>query len=166
MCGEHTRNTWRTVCDYVVNIPQNANKQSVKYATNTPLGVGADSSCPYPYVTKNVYFHNQICISTLLNTYIHFTKYVFPHYCIRVFISPYTCFRSSFYGCIRICGHDKSAPTAANGLPKHCWRIAIMQRTPTKYIRNTHEIGCEHSVRRRGRFIAPVSLRNQKRIFP
>jgi len=47
MCGEHTRNTWRTVCDYVVNIPQNANEQSVKcphtptkYATNTPLGVG------------------------------------------------------------------------------------------------------------------------------
>jgi len=41
MCGEHTRNTWRTVCDNVANIPQNANEQSVKYATNTPLGVGA-----------------------------------------------------------------------------------------------------------------------------
>ena len=40
MCGEHTRNTWRTVCDNVANIPQNANEQSVKYATNTPLGVG------------------------------------------------------------------------------------------------------------------------------
>lgn len=41
MRNEHTRNRWRTVCDNVVNIPQNANKQSVKYATNTPLGVGA-----------------------------------------------------------------------------------------------------------------------------
>ena len=47
---------------------------------NTPPGVGADSSCPYPDINKNVYFHNQICVSTLLNTHIHFTKYVFPHY--------------------------------------------------------------------------------------
>jgi len=80
MCGEHTRNTWRTVCDYVVNIPQNANEQSVKYATNTPLGVGADSSCPYPDIIKYVYSRHQIRVFTLLNTHIHFTKYVFPHY--------------------------------------------------------------------------------------
>ena len=32
-------------------------------------------------------------------------------------------------------------------------------------VANTHEIGCEHSVRRRGRFIVPVSLRNQNRVF-
>ena len=25
-----------------------------------------------------------------------------------------------FCGCFHICGHDKSAPTAADGLPKHC----------------------------------------------
>ena len=83
MCGEHTRNTWRTVCDYVVNIPQNANEQSVKCphtptkcATNTPLGVGADSSCPYPDVTKNAYFHNQICVSKSSNMCFHIIKYV------------------------------------------------------------------------------------------
>ena len=29
-----------------------------KLVANIPLGVGADSSCPYPYVIKNVYFHN------------------------------------------------------------------------------------------------------------
>jgi len=44
-----------------------------------------------------------------------------------------------------------------NGLQQHCWRVAIMQRSPTKYTQNTHEIDCEHSARRRGRFIAPVS---------
>ncbi len=65
MCGEHTRNTWRTVCDYVANIPQNANKQSVKYATNTPLGVGAI---------------HRARILTLSNTYIHVIKYVYSHY--------------------------------------------------------------------------------------
>ena len=35
---------------------------------------------------------------------------------ICIFISLYTHIRSSFFGCLRICGHDKSAPTAACGL--------------------------------------------------
>ena len=72
-----------------------SNEQSVKCPRNTPPGVGADSSRPYPYIIKNVYFHNQICVSTLSN--------------MR--------FRSPFRGYIHIRGHDKSAPTAADGLP-------------------------------------------------
>ena len=78
------------------------NEHSIKYphpttkcTTNTPPGVGADLSRPYP------------CI----------TKYAFSHYQIHIFISLHTHIRSSFCGYIRICGHDKSAPTAANGLP-------------------------------------------------
>ena len=55
-----------------------------------------------------------------------------------------------FCGYIHICGHDKSAPTAADGLP-------ITWRTDCDNVANTNEIGCEHSVRRRGRFIVPVS---------
>ena len=62
-------------------------EQSVKYphtptklVANIPLGVGADSSCPYPDINKNVYFHNQICVSTLLNMCIQITEYVFLHY--------------------------------------------------------------------------------------
>ena len=35
--------------------------------------------------------------------------------------------------CLRICGHDKSAPTAADGLQQCCEQIAIYTRTPTKY---------------------------------
>ena len=39
-----------------------------------------------------------------------------------------------FCGYIHIRGHDKSAPTAANGLPKHCERIAITWRTICGYV--------------------------------
>ena len=39
------------------------------------------------------------------------------------------CIRPPFRGCIRICGHDKSAPTAACGLPLRCERIAIILLT-------------------------------------
>jgi len=62
-------------------------EQSVKYphtptkcVANNPLGVGADSSRPYPDITKNVYLCNQICVSTLLNMCIQITEYVFLHY--------------------------------------------------------------------------------------
>ena len=84
MRNEHTRNTWRTVCDYVVNIPQNANEQSVKCATNTPQGVGADSSCPYPDINKNVYFHNQICVFKSPNMYFYIIKYVYSFHRTRI----------------------------------------------------------------------------------
>ena len=98
-----------------------------------------------------VSLHNQIRIFTLSNPYIHFIAHVCPHFKIRIFKSPHTHFRSPFCGCFRICGHDKSAPTAADGLP-------ITLRTH-------HETPNEHSARRRGRFIVPVSLHNQIYIF-
>ncbi|WP_276715604.1 hypothetical protein, partial [Prevotella pallens] len=74
----------------MANNPQTPNehteiptKHTVKYphtptkcVANNPLGVGADSSCPYPDINKNVYFHNQICVSTLLNMCIQITEYV------------------------------------------------------------------------------------------
>ena len=74
--------------------PQNIHIHPRKHPTYTPPGVGDDSSCPYPYIVK----------------------FVFSHYQIRVFVSSQTHFCSSFCGYIRICGRDKSAPTAANGL--------------------------------------------------
>ena len=39
-----------------------------------------------------------------------------------------------FCGYIHICGRDKSAPTAANGLPKHCERIAKTLRTDCHFV--------------------------------
>ena len=59
-----------------------------KHVANNPLGVGADSSRPYPDITKYTYPFQQIRIFTLSN--------------VR--------FRSPFRGCIRICGHDESDP--------------------------------------------------------
>ena len=109
--------------------PANTPLPPTKFATNTPTGVGANSSCPYPYIIKYVYsFHK-----------------------IRAFVPSYIHFRTTFRGCIRICGHDKSAPTAANKLPKYCEQIGITQHSH-------NETRNEHPVRRRGRFIAPVSL--------
>ena len=55
-------------------------------------------------------------------------------------------------------GTINRSPTAANGLPFRCKRIAIMLRTPTKLVANIPSgVG--------DRFIAPVSLHNQIRIF-
>ncbi len=82
-------------------------------------------------------------IFTLLNMHIRFLVHVCPHYQIRIFIPPHTYVRFSFCGCIHICGHDKSAPTAANGLPKCC-------KQPAYNATFTHETPNEHSVRRRG----------------
>ena len=49
-------------------------------------------------------------IFTLLNMHIHFNKYAFSHYQIRIFIPPHTYVRSSFCRFFHICGHDKSDP--------------------------------------------------------
>ena len=78
-----------------------------KCVANIPPGVGADSSRPYPCITKYTYSHNQIC----------------------VFKSPHMHIRLPFCGCIHIRGHDKSAPTAANGLPFRYKRITTTQRS-------------------------------------
>ena len=119
-------------------------RSPTKLVANIPPGVGADSSRPCPDIIKYTYSHNQIC----------------------VFKSPHMHFRLPFRGCIHIRGHDKSAPTAACGLPFRCERIAKTlltdcdnatntheihnkhprntQQTPTKYTTNTHEIRNEH----------------------
>ena len=42
------------------------------------------------------------------------------HYQIYIFVSPNMRLHSPFCGCLYIRGHDKSAPTAADGLPFRC----------------------------------------------
>lgn len=78
-----------------------------------------------------VSLRNQIRIFTLSNPYIHFIAHVCPYFKIRIFKSPHTHFRSPFRGCIRICGHDKYAPTTANGLP-----ITQYLKTKPTFLRN------------------------------
>lgn len=64
--------------------------------------------------------------------YIRFTKSVHLHYRTRVFTLSNTHIRPPFRVCFPIYGHDKSDPTAANGLQQCCEQIAIYTRTPTK----------------------------------
>ena len=104
-----------------------------KFPTNTPPGVGDRFIVP-------VSLHCQIRIFTPSNTHIRFIANGCPHLKIRIFKSPHTHFRSSFCGHLWICGHDKSAPTAANGLPQRCWRIGIIWQTFCKISTFNHEM--------------------------
>ena len=57
-----------TACQLRGEHSANTQHPPTKCLTHTPSGVGADSSCPYPNIPKNAY----------------------PHYQLRVFISPRT----------------------------------------------------------------------------
>ena len=105
-------------------------------------------------------------ILTLSNTHISITKYVHSHHRTHISTLSITCFHiikyvhSFYYTHISVChfvGVFIYAGTinrplrlrtvchfAANGLPKHCWRIAIMQRTHHEKSTNTHEIHTKH----------------------
>ena len=65
--------------------PRNAHKTFRNIPTSThetpqniPPGVGADSSRPYPYISKNAYSHYRIRISTLPNMHFRFITHTFP----------------------------------------------------------------------------------------
>ena len=95
------KNTQRT--------PRKISTNTPKHPTYTPPGVGDRFIVP-------VSLHCQIRIFPLSNTCIRFIANGCPHLKIRIFKSPHMHFCSPFCGCLRICGHDKSVPTAANGL--------------------------------------------------
>ena len=126
----------RTACQLRGEHSANTQRPPTKCPQNIPPGVGADSSRPYPNITKYTYPHYQIRISTLPHTH-------FPSHFVCVYV--YT-------------GTINRTPTAANGLP-------ITWRTLRKHSTSTHEMPNEHSARRRGRFIAPVSLHYQTHTF-
>ena len=56
---------------------------------NTPPGVGADSSCPYPDITNYTYLHYQIRVYSLSNMHIHIINYVFSSHHAHIFALPY-----------------------------------------------------------------------------
>ena len=122
----------------MANILQNTQHTPTKWGANTPLGVGADSSRPYPDINKNVYFHNQIYISTLLNTYFHIIEYIHKFHCKRAFV-PH------FVGVFIYAGTINRTPTAADGLPitlrTDCHNILNKLQThnqqPAKNTKNT-----------------------------
>ena len=71
-------NTLRTFREGILNGLLIMQRPPTKYVANTPSGVGADSSRPYPDIIKYTYpFHRKRAF-TLLNIYIHFIEYAFP----------------------------------------------------------------------------------------
>ena len=62
---------------------------TTKLVRNTPSGVGADSSCPYPNITKYVHSCHHTRISTLSNMCFHIIKYVFSSHHAHIFALPY-----------------------------------------------------------------------------
>ena len=129
---EHSAKYQRSTTKFPTNTHENTQRTPRKISTNTPKTPNLHSARRRGRFIVPVFFLCQIRIFPLLNTCIRFIANGCPHLKIRIFKSPHTHFCSPFCGCLRICGHDKSAPTAANGLPTSGERIAIMQRTPTK----------------------------------
>ena len=78
-----------TAANYVANTPQNTQRTPTKWGANTPPGVGADSSCPYPNITQNAYSHYQICVYSLSNMCFHIINYVFSSHHAHIFALPY-----------------------------------------------------------------------------
>ena len=61
-------------------------RSPTKLVTNIPPGVGADSSRPYPCITKYTYSFHHTRILTSSNTHIHFTAHVFMFHRTRIFV--------------------------------------------------------------------------------
>ena len=74
-----------TVCDNAADGLLIMLRPPTKLVTNIPPGVGADSSCPCPCITKYTYSFHHTRILTSSNTYIHFTTHVFMFH--RTYIS-------------------------------------------------------------------------------
>ena len=73
-----------TVCNNATNKLQYTHVHPRNGLRNIPPGVGADSSCPYPYITKYTYPHYRIYVSTLSHTHIHIIKHVHSFHRIHI----------------------------------------------------------------------------------
>ena len=85
-CCEHSTKCATKHTKHPTNTHEMSNEQSVKCPRNTPPGVGADLSRPYPYIIKYTYSFHQIRISVSSYTNIHIIKYAFPFPISWVFI--------------------------------------------------------------------------------
>ena len=73
----------------MANTLQNTQRTPAKWGANTPLGVGADSSCPYPNIINYTCSHYQIRVYSLSNMHIHIINYVFSSHHAHIFALPY-----------------------------------------------------------------------------
>ena len=83
-CNIHRMNTLRTFRKISTFNYEFPNEHSRKHPTYIPQGVGADSSCPYPYITKSVFSHHQIHIFVSSQTHFHIIKYAYSFHCTHI----------------------------------------------------------------------------------
>ena len=90
--GECSLNTHEIGCETLPN----SQRPPRNWLQNIPPGVGTDSSCPYPNITKmhipitkNAFPHYQIHVYSLSNMHIHIINYVFSSHHAHIFALPY-----------------------------------------------------------------------------
>ena len=139
---EHSANSPRPPRNWLRTLRQFPTS-TTKLVRNTPSGVGADSSCPYPDIAKNAYSHYQIRISP-------------PHYvCVYVYAGAINRPLQLLTACQLRGEHSAKhqrthREKSTNTYEKPTKHSAKHQRTPTKLVANTPPgVG--------GRFIVPVS---------
>ena len=82
---QRTHGEWgRTHHETPTKHTANGLRSPTKWVANTPPGVGADSSCPYPNITKYAYPVHRIRVSISTYTHFHIIKYVYPFQHIRI----------------------------------------------------------------------------------
>ena len=133
----------RTVCQLRGEHSANTQRPPTKCLTNTPPGVGADSSRPYPNITKHTHSHHRTRISP-------------PHYvCVHVYAGTINRPLQLLTACQLRGEHSAKhqrthREKSTNTYEKPTKHSAKHQRTPTKLVANTPPgVG--------GRFIVPVS---------
>ena len=77
----NTLRTFRKISTFNHEIP---NEHSRKHPTYIPSGVGANSSCPYPYITKYAFSHYQIHIFISPHMHLHIIKYAYSFHHTRI----------------------------------------------------------------------------------
>ena len=104
-----------------------------KFPTNTPLGVGTDSSCPYPYIVKSVFSHYQIRVFVSSQTDVHILKYVYSNHHTRISV-PH------FVGVYVYAGAINRPLRLVTVCQQRCWRIGIIWQTLRKISTFNHEM--------------------------
>ena len=112
------------ICGHDKSVPYSC-KRSANNVANIPQTPNKHSARRRGRFIVPVSLHFQKCVSISTNMCFYIIKYAFPFHRTRISVPP-------FGGCFRICGHYKSAPTAADSLPIMLEQIAIYTRTPTK----------------------------------
>ena len=123
---------WQIFCEISTFNHEIPNEHSQKHPTYTPPGVGADSSCPYPYIAKSVFSHYQIREFISSQTDVHILKYVYSNHHTRISVPHFV----DIYGYAGTINRPLQLLTVCQ---QRCCRIEIIWQTFRKISTFTHE---------------------------